>query len=118
VTAYECPRSPPNAPLPQIHWRDVPPELIAALKAHFGTRCSNALALHEQHGRDETVFDLPPPAAVVFTASTANVAAAVGLAAQYPVPVLRFGVGSSLKGYLLAVQVGVSIDLGRMNQSV
>ncbi|MDH4483425.1 MAG: FAD-linked oxidase C-terminal domain-containing protein [Rhodoferax sp.] len=108
----------PHALLPQIHQRDVPSELIAALKAQFGMRCSTALAVREQHGRDESVFDVPPPAAVVFAESTADVAAAVGLAAQYRVPVIPFGVGSSLEGHLLAVQGGISIDLGRMNQIV
>ncbi len=108
----------PQALLPQIHQRNVPPELIAALKAQFGTRCSTALAVREQHGRDESVFDVPPPAAVVFAESTADVAAVVALAAQDRVPVIPFGVGSSLEGHLLAVQGGISIDLGRMNQIV
>ncbi len=110
--------SAPHALLPQINQRNIPPELIAALKAHFGTRCSTALAVREQHGRDESVFDVPPPAAVVFAESTADVAAAVALAAQHRVPVIPFGVGSSLEGHLLAVQGGISIDLGRMNQIV
>ena len=110
--------SAPHALLPQINQRHVPPELLAALKAQFGTRCSTALAVREQHGRDESVFDVPPPAAVVFAESNADVAAAVGLAAQYRVPVIPFGVGSSLEGHLLAVQGGISIDLGRMNQIV
>ena len=108
--------SAPHALLPQINQRNVPPELLAALKAQFGTRCSTALAVREQHGRDESVFDVPPPAAVVFAESTVDVAAAVGLAAQYRVPVIPFGVGSSLEGHLLAVQGGISIDLGRMNK--
>ena len=110
--------SAPHALLPQINQRNVPPELIAALKALFGTRCSTAVAVREQHGRDESAFEAPPPAAVVFAESTADVAAAVALAAQYRVPVIPFGVGSSLEGHLLAVQGGISIDLGRMNQIV
>jgi D-lactate dehydrogenase (cytochrome) len=40
----------------------------------------------------------------------------VKLAAQYKTPVIPFGVGSSLEGHLLAVQGGISIDVGRMNQ--
>jgi D-lactate dehydrogenase (cytochrome) len=44
------------------------------------------------------------------------VADAVKLAAQYKVPVIPFGVGSSLEGHLLAVQGGISIDVSRMDQ--
>jgi D-lactate dehydrogenase (cytochrome) len=71
--------------------------------------------VREQHGRDESPFDVPPPDAVVFCESTADVAAAVALAAAR-VPVIPYGVGSSLEGHLLAVQGGISIDLSRMNQ--
>jgi D-lactate dehydrogenase (cytochrome) len=74
------------------------------------------MAVREQHGRDESSFEAPPPAAVVFAESTKDVADAVALAAQHDVPVIPFGVGSSLEGHLLAVQGGISIDLGRMNK--
>ncbi|MGL4809798.1 MAG: FAD-binding oxidoreductase, partial [Giesbergeria sp.] len=40
----------------------------------------------------------------------------VRLAAQYSVPVIPYGAGSSLEGHLLAVQGGISIDVGRMNR--
>ena len=102
--------------LPNIQPRDVPQAMIDALKIRFAERCSTALVVREQHGRDESSFDAPPPSAVVFAENTAEVAAVVALAAQYQVPVIPFGVGSSLEGHLLAVQGGVSIDLGRMNQ--
>ena len=108
-----------NAPVDiarMIRPRAVPAEMIAALKAHFGERCSTALAVREQHGRDESPFEVPPPDAVVFAESTADVAAAVALADQYAVPVIAFGTGSSLEGHLLAVQGGISIDLSRMNR--
>ena len=90
--------------------------MLDALKARFGERCSTALAVREQHGRDESPFDAPPPEAVVFCESTDDVAAVVKLADQHAVPVIPFGVGSSLEGHLLAVQGGVSIDLSRMNK--
>ena len=102
--------------LPQIQQRDVPPAMIDALKTRFAARCSTALVVREQHGRDESSFDAPPPAAVVFVENTAEVAAVVALAAEHKVPVIPFGVGSSLEGHLLAVQGGISIDLGRMNK--
>ena len=102
--------------LPQVHQREVPAALLDALRQRFGDRCSTALVVREQHGRDESSFAAPPPAAVVFAESTADVQAVVALASQYQVPVIPFGVGSSLEGHLLAVQGGISIDLGRMNR--
>jgi D-lactate dehydrogenase (cytochrome) len=102
--------------VPEIHAREVPAALIDALKARFGANCSTAMVVREQHGRDESSFAAPPPAAVVFAESTADVADAVRLAGQYSVPVIPFGVGSSLEGHLLAVQGGISIDVGRMNK--
>ena len=102
--------------LPEISPRATPDALIDALKAHFGERCSTAMAVREHHGRDESSYSMPPPSAVVFAESTADVATAVKLAAQYKTPVIPFGVGSSLEGHLLAVQGGISIDVSRMNQ--
>ncbi len=110
-----------NAPTAFTHLvpvtpREVPAALIEALKSRFGAQCSTAMAVREQHGRDESPFSVPPPAAVVFAESTQDVADAVALASKYEVPVIPFGVGSSLEGHLLAVQGGISIDVGRMNQ--
>jgi D-lactate dehydrogenase (cytochrome) len=111
-----------NAPLagthliPGFHPRTVPTALLEALKIRFGTQFSTAQVIREQHGRDESAFSVPPPDAVVFAESTQDVADAVKLAAKYKVPVIPFGVGSSLEGHLLAVQGGISIDVGRMNQ--
>ncbi|MEO6625747.1 MAG: FAD-linked oxidase C-terminal domain-containing protein [Burkholderiaceae bacterium] len=106
----------PSHLLPTIAQRAVPEALINALKERFAERCSTALVVREQHGRDESSFEAPPPAAVVFAQSTEEVAATVTLAAHHRVPVIPFGVGSSLEGHLLAVQGGISIDLGRMNK--
>ena len=102
---------------PAVLQREVPAVLLAALKARFAERCSTALVVREQHGRDESAFTtVPPPAAVVFAQSTQEVAEVVTLASQYRVPVIPFGIGSSLEGHLLAVQGGISIDVSRMNQ--
>jgi len=101
---------------PELKLRAVPAELIQALQLRFGAQCSIAQAVREQHGRDESAFSVPPPAAVVFAESTQDVADAVKLAAAHRVPVIPFGVGSSLEGHLLAVQGGISIDVGRMNR--
>ena len=110
-----------NAPVDiarMLQPRPVPAEMIAALKARFGERCSTAAAVCLQHGRDESPFEVPPPEAVVFAESADDVAAAVALADRYAVPVIAYGTGSSLEGHLLAVQGGISIDLSRMNKIV
>ncbi|MES2100663.1 MAG: FAD-linked oxidase C-terminal domain-containing protein [Pseudomonadota bacterium] len=112
-----------NAPLPahllpRLEPRPVPAAMLEALQLHFGARCSTALAVREQHGRDESPIDAPPPEAVVYCEGTDDVAAVVKLADQYAVPVIPFGVGSSLEGHLLAVQGGISIDLSRMNKII
>ena len=110
-----------NAPLPATHLpriepRAVPEALMAALRGRFGDRCSTALAVRQQHGRDESVFDVPPPDAVVYCESNEDVRDAVALAAAHAVPVIPYGAGSSLEGHLLAVQGGLSLDLSRMNR--
>ena len=112
-----------NAPTPLQHLapviaqREVPAALISALQQRFGANCSTAQVIREQHGRDESAFTtVPPPAAVVFAESTQDVSDAISLAAQYHVPVIPFGVGSSLEGHLLAVQGGISVDVSRMNK--
>ena len=102
---------------PEIRQRPAPPALIDALKSRIGAQFSEAMAVREQHGRDESAFTtVPPPAGVVFAESTQDVQDAVALCAQHKVPVIPYGVGSSLEGHLLAVQGGISIDLMRMNQ--
>ncbi len=110
-----------NAPhdlLPRAAPRPVPAAMLDTLKVRFGDRVSTANAVREQHGRDESTYPVTPPDAVVFCESTEDVAAAVALAAAHAVPVIPFGIGSSLEGHLLAVQGGLSIDLSRMNRIV
>ncbi|MBT9504919.1 MAG: FAD-binding protein [Burkholderiaceae bacterium] len=107
-----------NAPYTSLHLapRAMPAVMLEALKARFGERCSTALAVREQHGRDESPIDAPPPEAVVFAESNEDVAFVLKLAHAHAVPVIPYGVGSSLEGHLLAVQGGVSLDVSRMNK--
>ena len=60
--------------------RDIPAAFMAALQARFAANCSTARVVCEQHGRDESSFDAPPPAAAVFAQDTQDVADAVMLA--------------------------------------
>jgi D-lactate dehydrogenase (cytochrome) len=106
----------PTAVLPDVQPRPVPSAMVEALRQRFGERCSTAQAVREQHGRDESPFDVRPPDLVVFCESTQEVAAVVKLASEHAVPVIPYGAGSSLEGHLLAVQGGISIDLSRMKR--
>ncbi|RIK91377.1 MAG: 2-hydroxy-acid oxidase [Burkholderiales bacterium] len=96
--------------------RPFPEALASALRARFGERFSTAAAVRDHHGRDESPFPPTPPDAVVFAHSTDEVAEVVRLCRAHRVPVIAYGVGSSLEGHLLAVRGGVSLDLSQMNR--
>ncbi|HRI18701.1 MAG TPA: FAD-linked oxidase C-terminal domain-containing protein [Burkholderiaceae bacterium] len=108
----------PTHVLPEAPLRAIPAGMLEALRGRFGTRCSTAAAVREQHGRDESPFPTTPPEAVVFCESTDEVAFVVRQASEHAVPVIPFGTGSSLEGHLLAVQGGVSIDVSAMTAVV
>ena len=95
---------------------NLPAEFQAAMAERFGDRFSTARALREQHGRDESRFDAPPPDAVLHAIDEAEVAQAVALCRDHAVPIIPFGAGSSVEGQLIAVRGGLSLDLSRMNQ--
>ncbi len=110
--AFEAPQD----PWTRLSHRPVPDAMRAALKMHFGPRCSEALAVREQHGRDESPIDVAPPDLVVFAQGNEDVAAVLALAHAHQVPVIPYGAGTSLEGHLLAVQGGVSLDVSQMNR--
>jgi glycolate oxidase len=71
----------------------------------------------EAHRRDETAYvDPPPPLAVAFPASTAEVAGIVRLAAAHRVPLVPRGAGTSLSGGSIAVEGGLTVSLMRLNR--
>jgi len=96
--------------------KPLPPDFVARLRARFGERCSTAAAVCAHHGRDESPFAAVPPDAVVFAEDNDDVVDLVKLCAAQRVPLIPFGIGSSLEGHLLAVAGGVSLDLSRMNR--
>jgi D-lactate dehydrogenase (cytochrome) len=106
-----------NAPThPAALRKPLPPAFLEALQARFGQRASTAEAVRDHHGRDESPYPPTPPDAVVFAENTDDVVALVKLCADHRVPLIPYGVGTSIEGHLLAVQGGVSLDLGRMNR--
>lgn len=91
-------------------------DLLALLRARFDNRLSLGEAVLLQHGSDESSYLPQPPDAVVFVQTTEEVAFVVRACARERVPVIAFGVGSSVEGHLLAVEGGVCIDFSQMNK--
>jgi D-lactate dehydrogenase (cytochrome) len=89
---------------------------IAALNAAFGNRVVTSQAVREQHGNTLTWIANQPPDAVVFPQSSQDVQQVVRICAEHGMPVIPFGVGSSLEGHVNAPQGGVSIDFRDMNK--
>src|ERR1700761_3870438 len=90
--------------------------VIAALAAQFGNRLVTSQAVREQHGNTVTWIANQPPDAVLFPQSTADVQQVVRLCAAARVPVIPFGVGTSLEGQVNAPSGGVSLDFRDMNR--
>ena len=94
----------------------LPSSLIQALQQQFQQRFTLGESARLQHGRDESVHAPQPPDGVVMAESTEEVAAVIRLCAEQGVPVIPYGVGSSVEGHVLAPRGGISLDLSGMNQ--
>ncbi|HEX6318963.1 MAG TPA: FAD-binding protein, partial [Burkholderiales bacterium] len=96
--------------------REFDQSVLAELKALLGERVSTSGAVREHHGKDESYFPYALPDAVVFPETTEEVRDVVNICRRHRVPMIPFGVGTSLEGHILAVQGGVTLDLSRMNK--
>ena len=90
--------------------------LLGALTALVGDRVTTSRGVRDHHGKDESSYPCAPPDAVVFPRSTAEVRDIVNICRRYRVPMIPFGVGTSLEGHVLASAGGVCIDMSQMNK--
>ncbi len=90
--------------------------LTGELAQRYGNRAVTTAAIRDQHGHGEGMADSAPPDVVVFPHTNDEVAAIVGLCNAAHVPVIAFGVGTSLEGHVAALYGGVSLDLSQMNR--
>jgi len=90
--------------------------LTAELESLLGDRLSANAAIRARHGQDESYHAPHPPDLVAFPESTAEVAAILRACSHRRVPVIPFGIGSSLEGHIAAVYGGVCIDTSRMDR--
>ncbi|WP_088344788.1 MULTISPECIES: FAD-linked oxidase C-terminal domain-containing protein [Rhodomicrobium] len=91
-------------------------DTLAALKARFGARFSDSLALRQQHAHTRTWLPNQPAEAVIFPESTGEVVEIVNLCRASRTPIIPFGVGTSLEGHLNAPRGGVCLDFARMKR--
>src|SRR5260221_73919 len=96
--------------------REFDQSVLAELKTLLGDRVSTSAAVREHHGKDESYFPYALPDAVIYVKSTEEVRDAVNICRRHRVPMIPYGVGTSLEGHILAVNGGVCIDLSQMNQ--
>ncbi len=87
---------------------------VAILKQRFGTRCHTGRAVCEQHGHTTTWLPNEAPDAVVYVHSREDVQAIVEVCRVHNVPMVPFGVGTSLEGHVNAPAGGISVDFSEM----
>src|SRR5437762_9349855 len=91
-------------------------DIVRTLTRDYGERAVVNRAVREQHGHGEGMADSGLPDVVVFPHSNEEVAAIVRHCHLIRIPVIAFGVGTSLEGHVAAVYGGVCIDLSQMNR--
>ncbi len=99
--------SDPNAGLPAT---------LEELSALLGERLNTSEPVRHHHGQDESSFPPTPPDAVVTPHTTAEVAEIARICSRHRVPIIPYGVGTSVEGHIHALHGGICIDLGTMNQ--
>jgi D-lactate dehydrogenase (cytochrome) len=72
----------------------------------------------ELHSHDESHHTPHRPDVVVFPKNKEDVSRVVQFANQYGIPVVPFGLGTSLEGHVIPYQGGISLDFQLMNQVV
>ncbi len=89
---------------------------IGELQRALGSKVSLNDTVRGHHSSDES-FHLPViPDAVVFAESTADVVSTLRICSDHRVPVVPWGVGTSLEGNSTPIHGGVSLDLSRMDK--
>ncbi|MEW7006507.1 FAD-binding oxidoreductase [Lentilitoribacter sp. EG35] len=90
--------------------------VIDVLRQQLGEKINTGESVRSQHSH--TTTSLPPqlPDAVVFADNPDDITIVVNTCAKYEVPVIPFGIGTSLEGQINAANGGISIDVSGMNK--
>lgn len=91
-------------------------QAITQLQTRFGNQLSTNLTTREQHAHTMSWLSNEPADAVLTAHNKQDVADAVKICNEYKMPVIAFGVGSSLEGQLNAPHGGLCIDMSAMTE--
>ena len=91
---------------------------LGILKQRFGERFQTGQAIRSQHGHTTTYIPTQAPDGVVWPESTEEVQEIVRVCAEHRVPLIAFGVGTSLEGHVNAPGGGISLDTSRMKRII
>jgi len=72
----------------------------------------------QQHSKDESHHAPVLPDVVVYPFTTHEVVSIMKYANEHRIPVVPFGVGSSLEGHCIPLKGGISLDFSQMNQII
>ena len=92
--------------------------ILPQLEQLLGDRLTTNPGVRETHGRGEGSLISAPPDAVVFPKTTDEVSALAKLCHAANIPMIPFGVGTSLEGHVAAPYGGISIDFAHMNNII
>jgi D-lactate dehydrogenase (cytochrome) len=90
--------------------------LTQRLMGEYGERAVTSHAIREQHSHGEGLADAGMPDIVVFPKTNDEVASIARVCNAARIPVIAFGVGTSLEGHVAALYGGVCIDLSQMDR--
>ena len=92
------------------------PEDRAVLFQRLGERFSTNRSSREQHAHTTTYIPAQPPDGVAFPETAEEVQDIVKVCAGHAVPVIAFGVGTSLEGHVNAPGGGIAVDTSGMKR--
>ena len=84
------------------------------LKNYFGERWSVSPSDTENHGRSESYFPIHAPDAVVYPKTTEEVVFLVNVCQEANIPLIGYGIGTSLEGHTSAINGGICVDFSKM----
>ena len=88
------------------------------LTALLADRYSISESARNNHARGEDIFDPVLPLGVAFPNTTEEVSRIVIICNNHSVPIVPFGMGTSLEGHVLGNEKGITVSLEKMNSII